>query len=176
MKKWLKIAGGVVLLLLIAFFALRTWTKSFSPEAKEKIVKNGFTAEVTYCRPSKKGRVIFGGLVPYGKVWRTGANEATVIELGQKTDIAGSVIEKGNYSLWTIPQPDEWTVIFNKETGQWGTHYNPQEDILKVKVPAARTEDTLEMFTISFHSKGDDVQMVLAWDNVRVAVPMKKAE
>ncbi|MCS7019337.1 MAG: DUF2911 domain-containing protein [Cytophagales bacterium] len=175
MKKWFKILLGGFVLLLVAFFGLRTWTKSFSPEALEKIEKAGFTAEITYCRPSKKGRVIFGGLVPYGKVWRTGANEATVIQLGQDTNIAGSVLPKGNYSLWTIPQQDEWTIIFNKETGQWGTNYNPEEDILKVKVTPRYTADTVEMFTISFHSKGNDVEMVLAWDNVQVAVPMKKA-
>jgi hypothetical protein len=175
MKKWLKITAGIIVLLLIAFFALRTWTKSYSPEAQEKIVKNGFSAEVTYCRPSKKGRVIFGEVVPYGKVWRTGANEATVIQLGQDTDIAGSILPKGNYSLWTIPDRQEWTIIFNRETGQWGTNYNAEEDVLKVKVPASRSDEPVEMFTISFKSSGNEVQMLLSWENTIVAVPMKKA-
>jgi hypothetical protein len=175
MKKWLKMIAGLVLLLLMTFFGLRTWTKSYSPEAKEKIVRKGFMAEVTYCRPSKKGRIIFGELVPYGKVWRTGANEATVIQLGQDTEVAGSVLPKGNYSLWTIPDPREWTIIFNKETGQWGTHYNAEEDILKVKVPAARIEVPVEMFTISFQPSDNDIQMILAWEHTRVAVPMRKA-
>lgn len=167
------LGGGV--LLVISFFAFRTWTKSFSPEAEASISEKDFKAHVFYCRPSRKGRVIFGGLVPYGKVWRTGANEATVIRLEQDTYIAGSLLEKGSYSLWTIPDPKEWTVIFNRETGQWGTQYDPEEDVLKVKIAPQYQADTVEMFTISLKPNKGEYFLVLEWENTRVAVPMKKA-
>ncbi|WP_448518357.1 DUF2911 domain-containing protein [Rhodoflexus sp.] len=175
MRKWFKILAGTIVILLMAFFGLRTWTKSHSPEKQAKITKNGFTAEVNYCSPAKKGRNIFGHLVPYDKVWRTGANEATIISLAQDTEIAGSVLPKGSYSLWTIPNPSEWIVIFNRETGQWGTNYNSKEDVLKIKVAAVRSAEPVENFTISFLSSGRDIQMVLAWDSTTVAVPMQKA-
>ena len=93
----------VVAVLLVAYFAVRSFTKSNSPEAVAQIDQNGLKIKVDYCQPYKKGRKIFGGLVPYGQVWRTGANEATVIDFDQDVTVAGQPLKEGSYSLWTIP-------------------------------------------------------------------------
>src|SRR5690606_37609349 len=102
--------------------------------------------KVDYCQPAVKGRVIFGELVPYGQVWRTGANEATVIEINRDVKVAGSDLKAGKYSLWTIPTPEKWTIIFNSETGQWGTMYAEDTDVLKVEVRSSMKDTSTERF------------------------------
>jgi len=120
MKKILIILGVVALVLAVAFLLFMRQTKSHSPAATAVYNQDGLEIQVDYCRPYKKGRVIFGGLEPYGKVWRTGANEATVISFNKDLLIVGKPVKAGKYSLFTIPGEKTWTVILNKETGQWG--------------------------------------------------------
>lgn len=105
---------------------------------------------VTYCRPSVKGREIFGNKVPYGEVWRTGANEATTISFPHDVRINGQELSAGKYSFFTIPTKDKWTVIFNKEWNQWGAyHYHQDQDVLRVEV-VSTPNDLTEQLTISF--------------------------
>jgi hypothetical protein len=125
---------------------------------------------IVYSRPYVKGRVIWGGLVPYNQVWRTGANEATTISFSDDVLINGQRLPAGTYSLHTIPAPDEWTIIFNKVAKQWGSfNYDEKQDALRVKakpMPAPMHE----MFTIEFANVTmDNAQIVLAWD--KLAVP-----
>jgi hypothetical protein len=87
------------------------------------------TVQVDYSRPYKKRREIFGKLLPYGQVWRTGANEATIFDVKQDIKIGDKSLKAGKYTLWTIPNADKWTVILNSETGQWGTNYNEKKDV-----------------------------------------------
>ncbi|WP_338874610.1 DUF2911 domain-containing protein [Spirosoma sp. SC4-14] len=174
MRRVLLLLGIIAVILLAGFFALRIWTKSSSPESMALYSQDGFSIKVDYCRPYKKGRTIFGGLVPYGNVWRTGANEATVIELGQNVDIAGKALSAGTYSLWTIPTRENWTIIFNRETGQWGTDYNPAEDVLRVPVPAQPHNPVADQFTIMFSPETDGADMLLIWDQTEVVVPIRK--
>jgi len=136
--------------------------------------QDGFSVKVDYCRPYKKGRAIFGGLVPYGNVWRTGANEATVIELGQNVDVAGKALSAGTYSLWTIPEKENWTIIFNRETGQWGTDYNAAEDVLRVPVTAHPHNPAADQFTIMFSPHTNGADMLLIWDQTEAVVPIRK--
>ena len=174
MKRVLIVLGVIAAVLLIAFFVLRSVTKSSSPEAVAQFDQNGLTVKVDYCQPSKKGREIFGGLVPYEKVWRTGANEATVIEFGQAVTIAGKPLKAGKYSLWTVPFPNGWQAIFNRETGQWGTSYNPAEDELRVMVASRPHSPMTENFTISFAPATNGADIILAWDQTEAIVPIRK--
>jgi hypothetical protein len=130
--------------------------------------------EVVYCRPGVKGRVIWGGLVPYNEVWRTGANEATTISFSDPVTIDGNVLPAGTYSLGTIPTPTEWTVIFNKEKDLWGMYqYKPEQDALRIKVKPQPAEAT-EWLTFSFPSvTADSTELAMNWEKVRVAFTIK---
>lgn len=174
MKKIAIIIGIVVLVLVVLFFGFRTYTKSHSPASQVIHNKDGLAVTVDYCQPSKKGREIFGKLLPYGEVWRTGANEATVISFKQPVTLAGKPVEAGNYSLWTIPTATDWTIILNKETGQWGTMYDEKQDLLRVSVPSQPQADVREQFTISFADQPGGADMLLTWDKTQVAVPIRK--
>jgi len=183
MKKLL-IITGVALLILVGVLAYYRffYAKSFSPESDISFGANGLQIHVNYNRPFKKGRLIFGeqkdgALVPFGKVWRTGANEATVFETNQDLKIKGQTLKAGNYSFWAIPGEQTWTIIFNSEYGQWGIDYNglanrdPKNDILTVTVTAVQQDKEFEQFTIQFEGAGDEMEMILLWDKTLVAIP-----
>lgn len=174
MKKVLRIVAIVVAVLLVAFFGLRTFTKSKSPEAVVENTYNGLNVKVTYCQPSKKGRVIFGELLPFGQVWRTGANEATIISFGQDVSIAGKPLTKGDYSLWTIPGQSGWIAIFNKEKGQWGTNYDEKQDVLRVRIASRKHSPMAEQFTMTFAPDSTGTNLVLFWDETEAVVPISK--
>ena len=120
---------------------------------------------ITYSRPQAKGREVFGGLVPYGEVWRTGANEAPEIKLYQDVTIDGKKLSAGTYSLFTIPAQERWTVIFNKALDYWGAYsYDQQQDVLRATAPAKSREEPLEAFSIQFEEgEGDTAVMHLGW-------------
>ena len=174
MKRLLIILGVIAAITLIAIFSLRSWTKSSSPEAVAQIDQNGLKIKVDYCQPYKKGRKIFGGLVPYGKVWRTGANEATLINFDQNVVVAGQPLDKGEYTLWTIPSQDNWIAIFNGQTGQWGTSYDQTKDVLRVLVAARKHSPVSEQFYISFRPSANGTDMVLVWDETEAIVPIQR--
>ncbi len=132
--------------------------------------------EVTYSRPSMKGRKIFGDLVPFGKVWRTGANSATLIKFNDAVEIAGKKIDTGSYSLYTIPNNTEWEVIINKATGNWGTNgYSDSGDVVRFKVPSMKMNGTaIETFTMQFANiKPESCELHIMWDKTAIAVPIK---
>ncbi len=122
---------------------------------------------VTYSRPNTKGRKIFGALEPYGKVWRTGANSATVIKFADEVTIEGNKVPAGEYALFTIPDAKEWTVILNKTTKQWGAYeYKQDDDALRFKVKPMKTSALVETFTIQFNNVTTSAaDMYLAWEN-----------
>lgn len=173
MNKTWKIVITVVVVLVAALAAFFAYTSTLSPEEKLSFNNNGLEVNVTYCQPSKKGREIFGTLVPYGQVWRTGANAATLVSFNKDVTVAGKNVPVGEYTLWTIPNESNWTIILNKETGQWGTNYNESEDLLRVDVPAGQTTTTIEKFTIELLSADNGIDMNLAWDNTKVTVPIR---
>jgi hypothetical protein len=174
MKKALRISLFVLAGLVVAFLGLRAWTKSHSPAHTVVWQQEGLALKLDYSSPSKKGRVIFGQLVPYGEVWRTGANEATVLEVGQPVTVAGKALAAGKYSLWSIPTPTEWTFIFNAETGQWGTSYDAQRDVLRVSVPATKVTAPSERLDMRFEQAGAGANLVVHWENTQVALPIRK--
>ncbi len=174
-------AGAVLLAALVAGVQYIRYrhTKSFSPEAEVVFADGDLRMAVHYNRPYKKGRKIFGGLVPYGQVWRTGANEATVFETNRPVRIKDKTLQPGKYSLWTIPDSLSWTVIFNSEYGQWGinsnmqANRNPERDVLAVTVPAIRQDKLFEQFTIELAKMGTEAELVFMWDYTVVSVPIE---
>ncbi len=130
--------------------------------------------EVVYSRPGVKGRTIWGGLVPYNEVWRTGANEATTISFSDPVTIEGTVLPAGIYELATIPAAAEWTVIFNKDKDIWGAYsYKQEDDVLRIKVKPQPTEFT-EWMTFSFPTVAtDSAEVALTWEKVKVAFTVK---
>lgn len=130
--------------------------------------------KIVYGQPYKRGRRIFGGLEEYGDVWRTGANEATEITTTRPISFNGNDINAGTYALFTIPGPQEWTIILNDSLGQWGAFdYNQQYDYLRTTVPAQSTEQTVEAFTIKFSPiQGRSSSIVLEWDTTHIEVPI----
>ncbi len=125
---------------------------------------------VTYSRPAKKERAIFGKLVPYNEVWRTGANEATEIKFYRDVTIQGNPIKAGTYSLFTIPGEKEWTLIFNNDLDVWGAYtYNQDQDVLRVNVPVKRSEKVIEDFSIKFKKvKDNETLMMMGWDSTLI--------
>jgi hypothetical protein len=147
-----------------------------APSPRQKITQEFGTGsvEVNYCRPSMKGRKIFGELEKFGEVWRTGANEATTIRFTEKVTVAQTMIDTGTYSLFTIPDANEWTVIINKVSNQWGAYdYKQSEDVLRFKVKPNVTKASVEMMTIDFVSnKMDEIGMRISWENTEISFPI----
>jgi hypothetical protein len=128
---------------------------------------------VIYSRPVKNGREIFGKLTPFGKVWRTGANEATEIKFYRDVEFAGKTVKAGTYSLFTIPGEKDWTIILNGDLDYWGAYsYNEKKDVVRVTASASQLPTAVENFTIQFDKKTDKQGvMKLAWDKTVVEVP-----
>jgi hypothetical protein len=179
MKKFLLFSGiGVVVIIILYWLIIdNSETKSASPEQTVSFEEGDLKINVFYNRPYKKGRVIFGGLVPYDAVWRTGANEATTFETSKALNIQGKKLAPGKYSLWTIPGKENWVVIFNSEFGQWGinsdgnANRDPALDAVSVDIIPITQEKEFEQFTIAFDQVGEEAEMVLIWDKTLVAIP-----
>ena len=116
--------------------------------------------------------------MPYNRVWRTGANEASVFDTNRNLLVKGQRLSAGTYSLWTVPGEQNWRVIFNTESGQWGVDFNgeanrnPANDVVTVEVPALMQDKEFEQFTISIEQVGEDMELILLWDKTVVVVPM----
>jgi hypothetical protein len=141
--------------------------KPLSPPAKAEATLDGKKVTIDYSAPSKRSRVIMGGLVPYGQVWRTGANAATTLTTAADLMIGTLHVPKGTYTLYSIPGETEWTLIVNKQTGQWGTEYNAAQDLGRVKMTVTPVKDTVETFVI-----GIGKALTLTWENTRASVPV----
>lgn len=157
------------LLLSVASCAQNDPAKRPSPAATASGQIGDATVTVMYSSPAVKGRTIWGDLVPYGEVWRAGANEATTVEFSKDVTVEGQPLAAGKYSFYAMPGEDEWTVIFNKATGQWGTKYNEQEDAVRVQVKPVKSADMHEQLTYKVNDNG----LVLQWENLEVPIAIK---
>jgi hypothetical protein len=165
MKKFLFLPA----ILLFVITGALAQEKKLSPPAKVDGKVGNVAVKIDYCQPSARGRQIMGGLVPYGEVWRTGANGTTAIEFGSDVIIEGKALPKGKYALFTIPKENEWVIIFNK-TLAWGAYqYKEAEDALRVTVKPTKTANFVETFTIGLD--GDAVKM--EWENTSVSFKVK---
>jgi hypothetical protein len=136
-------------------------------------VTDPLVARVIYSRPQKNGRVIFGDLLEYGKVWRLGANEATEVEFYSAVKINGQKIKKGRYTMYCIPFADKWTLILNKELDTWGSFkYDAKKDVVRMDVPVQKQTDITDSFVMAFEKITGGANLVIAWDDVRVNLPI----
>lgn len=136
---------------------------------------DGKTVTIKYSRPMAKGRKIFGGLVPYDQVWRTGANAATSLSTDTDLDIGGTTVPKGNYTLYSLPGQNSWKLIINKQTGQWGTSYDQSQDLGRVDMKVTKLSSPVEEFTISLDKAGADAATLnMQWENTAASVDIKE--
>lgn len=128
-------------------------------------------ARIIYSRPSMKNRKIFGSLVPYGKVWRTGANQSTELNLYKDIVIEGEKLKRGNYTLYSIPDKDSWKIIFNSNLFTWGAYdYDSSKNVLEINIPAKNVKKTYDSFGIAFDGEKGNGKLLLAWENSEVLV------
>jgi len=173
----------LVMFVLIAFtFATAQQDKSKrpSPPGTAEVTLSGHKITVDYSRPKiadpKTGqpRKIFGALVPYGQVWRTGANEATSLKTDAALDIGGTAVPAGSYTLFTLPSESGWKLIISKKTGEWGTAYDEKQDLARVSMKVDKASKTVDPFTISFDKKSEtEAVLHVAWENTDASVPVK---
>ena len=148
-----------------------------SPVAMAQYKTENCYLKLTYGQPMRKGREIFGKLEPYGKLWRTGANEATELTLTKDLKIAGVPVRSGTYTLFSIPNQNSWTIILNTDLGQWGAfNYKPEHDYVRVDVPAIKNNQIYEALTFKFEETSEGATLHLMWDDVKVQIPMAFAK
>jgi Protein of unknown function (DUF2911) len=143
-----------------------------SPRDTAEMTHQGQRIYVDYGRPYMRGRTIMGGLVPYGQVWRTGANAATTLVTPVDLRIGGTPVSAGTYTLYTLRGETEWQLIVNRQTGQWGTEYDQAQDLARIPMRVERTPAPVEQFTITLQP---GTGMVMEWENTRVSVPIQPA-
>jgi len=147
---------------------------ALSPTAKISQEFSLSSIDITYSRPSMRGRKIFGDVVPYGKVWRTGANASTKIKFGEDAEVAGQKIKAGEYALYTIPGKDSWEVILNSGTGNWGSDgYSKDADVARFTVKSSMMEGICQTFTIQITDiTYNTCKIELAWERTKIAIPV----
>jgi Protein of unknown function (DUF2911) len=137
---------------------------------------DGKKIAVDYGRPYIRGRKIMGGLVPFSQVWRTGANAATSFITQAGLDFSGTRIPAGKYTLYTVPGETSWTIILNKQTGQWGTVYDPKQDLVRFNATPVHLPQAVDQFTISFERRGPNAGLMkLEWENTSVPLDFSEA-
>ncbi len=176
-----KLSIGLLLVFAITIaVAQQDKSKRPSPPGTAEVTLSGHKITIDYSRPKiadpKTGqpRKIMGGLVPYGQVWRTGANEATSLKTDAALDINGTTVPAGSYTLYTLPAESGWKLIVNKQTGQWGTVYDEKQDLARIPMKGGKVDKIIDPFTISFDKKSEnEATLHLAWESTDVWVPVK---
>jgi hypothetical protein len=144
-----------------------------SPPAVATVTLNGKSVTIHYNTPYMRGRKIMGGLVPYGKVWRTGANPATSLKTDANLTIGAATVPAGSYTLYTLPSEGTWKLIINKQTGQWGTEYDQAQDLARVDMQKKTLPSPQEKMSISFeHTTGNKTELHVRWETTDVSVPI----
>jgi uncharacterized iron-regulated membrane protein len=144
-----------------------------SPPAQASVKIGAASITIDYARPSMKGRKIVGGLVPYDKVWRTGANAATTLKTDAAITIGGTEVPAGTYTIYSLPGEKAWKLIINKQTGQWGTQYDQAQDLARIDLKMESAPQPVELFTITLSASGPNAgQIVLEWESTRLTAPI----
>ncbi len=179
----MRIARIAIAVMLLASFAAAQPDKSKrpSPPGKAEVTLNGKKITIDYSRPkiadpqTKQPRKVMGELVPYGEVWRAGANEATSLVTETDLDIGGTAVPKGSYTLYALPEADKWTLIVSRKTGQWGIPYpGASEDFARIPMKVGKTAQTVDPFTISLDKKNaSTATLKVAWENTQATVDLK---
>ena len=156
---------------LVTTFANRP-LGALSPRDTARGEVGGAHLTVDYSRPARRGRTIFGGIVPWGQVWRTGANTATTLITDAAVVIGGAAIPKGQYTLYTIPTPTGWTLIINRAVGQSGTEHDPAQDLVRIPMTIESLPESVERLTIGIDARGSGSALSIAWDRTRAWIPV----
>jgi len=169
------ILGSAVLFVVVAAAAIHAQqdkSKRPSPPASAKCdLGGGKSITVEYSSPRAKGRKVFGGIVPYGEVWRAGANEATTFVTTSDLMVGGQHVPAGKYTIFTIPNQDKWTLIISKKTGEWGIPYpGADSDLTRVDMKVSPTSAAVEDFTIAFDKGSKGCTLRMEWENTRASV------
>lgn len=180
MKKWTLIPVALLAVATVAAAQMsmsQDKSKRPSPPASASCkFSDGKTVKIDYSSPRAKGRKIFGtasdkAVVPYGEVWRTGANEATTFVADTNVTVGGTAVPAGSYTLFTVPKADGWSLIISKKTGEWGTDYpGEKEDLARVPMNVSKTSAPVENFTIAFDQAGNKCTLRMEWENTRASV------
>ncbi len=164
---------GVAALFMLSAATAQQGKPPLSPPANTEVTINGHQIRIDYSAPSMRGRKIMGELVPYGKVWRTGANSATKLTTDAALDIGGLKVPAGTYTLYTLPGENEWSLIVNKQTGQWGTVYTESQDLGRVKMNVTHTSAPVEKMAIMLSNDGGNKgTLKIEWENTSASVPI----
>ena len=162
---------SALFLLSTAWIAVNGQGMKASPSASASKMIDGLKIEINYHQPGVKGRKIWGGLVPYGQVWRTGANNATTFEVNQDVTLNGNKLPAGKYALFTIPGENEWTVILNSDNAQWGAfNYDAGKDVLTFKVTPETGSEMVERMTFDITDSG---KVNFSWENLKFSFDVK---
>ena len=159
----------------VCFLNTNAQLKTPAPSPTQSIKQDfGISSiELIYSRPGIKGRKIFGDLVPWTKVWRTGANSAPRIKFNDDVTFGGQSLKAGEYAIYTVPNENEWEVIINKGSANWGTEYKMEDDIFRVKVKPMKLDQVIESFTMQFGNvKATSTDLQIMWDKTAVAIPI----
>jgi hypothetical protein len=158
------------------FLAQQDKAKRPSPAATATFdLGGGKSVTIDYSSPRAKGRKIYGGLVPFGQVWRTGANEATTFVTNTDLVVGGTAVPAGSYTLFTIPATDKWTLILSKKTGEWGTDYpGATNDLARIDMKVSSLPAAVENFTIAFEKAGMVATLNVDWETTRASVTIAK--
>ncbi|MGA8488841.1 MAG: DUF2911 domain-containing protein [Terriglobales bacterium] len=161
-----------LLLTFTVLAACQEKSKRPSPPAQAQCkFSDAKTVTVNYSSPRAKGRKIFGDLVPYGQVWRTGANEATTFVTDTNLSVGGKDVPAGSYTIFTVPNTDKWTLIINRKTGEWGIPYKYEADeLVRADMKVSQTPASVENFTIALASMGSSCTMTISWENTQASV------
>lgn len=177
MRKLLGVTVAVILFVIVAAIVVRArQDKSKRPSlpatAKCELAA-GKSVTIDYSSPRMKGRKIYGDLVPFGQVWRAGANEATTFVTSGDVFVGGKTVPAGSYTIFAIPTPDKWTLIINKKTGEWGIPYKYESDELaRVDMNVSKLPTPLENFTIDFDKSGSGCTLQMDWDTTRASLEL----
>jgi Protein of unknown function (DUF2911) len=179
-------------LILVALFAATTFVSAQMNMADDKSKRpsppasasckfsDGKTVKIDYSSPRAKGRKIFGeasdkALVPYGQIWRTGANDATTFVTDANLTVGGKAVPAGSYTIFTVPKADSWWLVVSKKTGEWGTDYpGEKEDLVRIPMTVSKTSGPVENFLIAFDQAGSKCTLRMEWENTRASVEITK--
>lgn len=148
---------------------------ALSPRDTVQATAGGAALWIDYGRPSKRGRIVFGEVVPYGELWRTGANAATQFRTDRALDFGGTTLPVGTYTLWTLPAPGGWKLVVNSETGQWGTEHKTEKDLFTLPMTVSTVPSVVERFTIRVEPNAEGGVLHMEWDTTRASIPFRVA-
>ena len=169
------VAVGWLSLGLTALLAVGQSSRPSPPASASCDLGGGKAIKTDYSSPRLKGRKMIGGVEPYGKVWRNGANEATTFVTSTDLVIGGKSVPAGSYTLFVVPNADKWTLIINKKTGEWGIPYKYEsDDLARVDMKVASTSSPVENFTISLTPAGGGCTLAMSWENTQASVDISE--